>query len=720
VTRALLLLGVGRRSRWAVLGAWIALVAVLGPLGLQLPDLTNDEFVMPGGTQTSEVRRLLRERFPGGEQRPVLLVYRREGGLETSDRARIAEDARLAAEAPLAGEPIPAFAPGSPPELVSAGGEVAITVVPLESGEVIHTTPSIEALRELEEGQPPGLELSVTGFPAIQSDYNSAIKEADVTLLLATGALVLVLLLAVYRSPVLALLPLVVVGLAYSVATGVIYLLAEAGLPVDSTSTSLVLVLMFGAGTDYCLLLVARYRSALRHGAEGPDALRAAIPNAAPAMIASGLTVIAALVVMLTAIFGVNRTLGPVNAIGVAVVLLASLTLLPALLAVLGPRVFWPRHGAAAEQEGWQERLWRSLGARVRRAPAVWLVASVLLLGAGALGLLVYEPDVNPVAQFREETDATEGVDALRSGFPAGALAPTTALVERVDGRVTEADLAAVRGPLGAEPGVAAVTDTGRRSQDGRLAALAVTFADDPFLEPALERVDRLRGDVGALAPELRVVLGEGSGERLDFKRAATRDLKVVIPLVLLVVFATLVVLLRALVAPLYLLATVILSFVGTLGASLFIFRVVFDQEGFDPAIPLIVFIFLVALGADYNIFLMSRVREEALRHGTDQGMLRALVATGPVITSAGLILAGTFSVLMVLPIWDLFEIGFAVAFGVLVDTFVVRSVVVPAITWLLQERAWWPSTAEAGRRSTLVSGVYTTRELLGVDPEQS
>jgi RND superfamily putative drug exporter len=697
----------GPRGRWVVLAAWLVLVAVLAPLGLRLPDVTNDELVLPGGTQTAQVRELLRERFPGGEQRPLLLVYRREGGLRVSDRAFIVADARRAAEAPLAAEPIPAFAPGSPSELVSPGGEVAVTVVPLESGDVIHTTPSVEALRELEHGQPPGLDFSVTGFAALQSDYNSAIKEADVKLLLATGSLVLLLLLAVYRSPVLALLPLLVVGIAYSVATGALWALAKAGLPVDSTSTSLVLVLMFGAGTDYCLLLVARYRAALRHGATTADGLRAAIPNAAPAMVASAFTVIAALLVMLSAIFGVNRTLGPVNAIGVGIVLLASLTLLPALLAALGPRAFWPRQHGEPLAEGRQERLWRGLGERVRRRPAVWLGASVLALGLGALGLLAYHPDVNAAAQFRERSDGIEGFDALRAGFPPGAVAPVTALLDT-------AELESGRRLLTQADGVAAVTDTGRRSADGRVAALAVTFADDPFRQPALDRVRDLRDAAAGTS----VLLGEGSGERLDFKNAATRDLKVVIPLVLLVVLLTLVVLLRALLAPLYLLGTVILSFLGTLGMSLLVFRVAFDQHGFDPALPLIVFIFLVALGADYNIFLMSRVREEAARHGSEQGMLRALVATGPVITSAGLILAGTFSVLMVLPIWDLFEIGFAVAFGVLVDTFVVRSIVVPALTWLLGDRAWWPSTAPAGRRSTLVSGVYTTRELLGVDAE--
>jgi putative drug exporter of the RND superfamily len=687
---------VGPRGRWIVLSVWALVAVVLAPIGMHLPDVTNDEFVLPGGSQTTQVRTLLRDRFPGGDQRPLLLVYRRPGGLLPSDRTRIVADAaRAAREVPLATRPLAAFAPGSPRELVSQNGQTAITVVPLHSGKTINTTPSVEALRGIARDRPPGVQTFVTGWAAVQSDYNSAIKEADAKLLLATGALVLLLLLAVYRAPLLALLPLIVVGTAYAIAAGVLYLLARAvDLPVDSTSTSLVLVLMFGAGTDYCLLLVARYRAALRLEQNPAAALRSAIPEAAPAMIASAFTVIAALLVMLSAIFGVNRTLGPVNAIGVAVVLLASLTLLPAALAVLGMRAFWPRQTAEASSEARQVRFWSSLGARVRRRPAIWLSGAVVGLLAAACGLLLYEPTVDAVAQFRHPTDGTRGFAALRADFPAGALAPVTAVVETPGDQLSAEQVTASRDWLGAVRGVAAVTDTGNRSVDGRLAALTVTFADEPFRQPALDRIAAMREAARASPGGVHVLLGEGSGERLDFKRSATRDLHVVIPLVLLVVFATLAVLLRALVAPLYLLGTVILSFLGTLGLALLVFRVFFDQHAVDPALPLIIFIFLVALGADYNIFLMSRVREEAAQVGTDEGTLRALVATGPVITSAGLILAGTFSVLMVLPIWDLFEVGFAVALGVLIDTFVVRSIAVPALTWLCGERAWWPSKA--------------------------
>jgi RND superfamily putative drug exporter len=361
-----------------VLGVWAVLIAVFGPLGLKLPDVTNDDVVVPSGSQTAQVARILRDRFPGGDRKPVLLVYRRPGGLTAADRARIAGDVRRARDVPLV--------QGAVAELVSRQRDVAVTVLALESETVFRVTPTIEELRKLERPD-DGLELHVTGSPALLSDFNGAVKEADVKLLLATGALVLLLLLAVYRSPILALVPLTVVGLAYSVAAGVIYLLAKGGLPVDSTSTSLLLVLMFGAGTDYCLLLVARYRGYLA-GSHDPDAaVRRALPTAAPAMIASAATVITAMLAMLAGVLGLNRTLGPVNAIGIGIVLLASLTLLPALLAAVGTRAFWPgRPGDRAAESP----LWHRVGGLISRRPAHSLAALVLLLGAGCGGLAVY------------------------------------------------------------------------------------------------------------------------------------------------------------------------------------------------------------------------------------------------------------------------------------------------------------------------------------------
>jgi RND superfamily putative drug exporter len=711
----------GRRSSWAVIGGWILLLVVFAPFGSKIPDVTNDEYVLPGGSQTAQLHQILRDRFPGGDLRPAVIVYRHEGGLTQADKAEIMAEARAVAGIEKVAQPIAPF-PEQPlnADLISTNGEVALTIVPIEAGKIFHVIPTIDAIRD-ELPTDGSLEAHVTGFPAITADYNGAIKDADFKLLGATVVLVLLLLIAVYRSPVLALVPLIVVGVAYMITTGIVYLLNRGtGLAVDSSSTSLLLVLMFGAGTDYCLLLVSRYGARLRRTESAPEALRQAIPEAAPPMVASGLTVIAALLTTLAGVFGVFRTFGPVTAIGIAVVLLSGLTLLPAILSLLGRRAYWPSAasvapGSGADAERGSAR-WRSIALRVRRQPAAYLGVSVVLLLVCASGLLLWKTDLDPLRQFRATNDSSQGYEILKSAFAPGFVNPTSILVDRQEGAVRPADLAAVSARATSVPGVQRAIDTGQRSTDGRAAILSMIYTDDPFSPKALDRTAEVRGVLGDAVPGVHILVGEGSAERLDARIAQSRDTKVIVPIVLLVVLTTLILLLRALVAPLFLLATVVLSYAATLGLTVAIFKFVFGQHGFHSAMPLIIFIFLVALGSDYNIFLMSRVREEATRYGTREGTLNAVAATGPVITSAGLILAGTFAVLTIIPSWDLSLIGFAVALGVLLDTFLVRSICVPALTWLFGERSWWPSSADDGRKSTLVTSVFTTQELLGVD----
>ncbi|HMJ00131.1 MAG TPA: MMPL family transporter [Gaiellaceae bacterium] len=712
----------GRRSSWAVIGVWVVLVAIFAPFGSKIPNVTNDEYVLPGGSQTARLHQVLRDRFPGGDLRPALIVYRDKGGLTPADKTAIAAEAGAVAGIAKVAQPIAPFpAQPSTANLVSANGEVAITIVPIKAGKIFHVIPTVDAIRSKLPTSGP-LEAHVTGFPGITADYNGAIKDADFKLLGATVVLVLLLLIAVYRSPILALVPLIVVGVAYSIVTGIVYLLNRGtGLAVDSSSTSLLLVLMFGAGTDYCLLLVSRYGARLRRTESAPEALRQAIPEAVPPMVASGVTVIAALLTTLAGVFGVFRTFGPVTAIGIAVVLLSGLTLLPAILSLLGRRAYWPSaasvaSGGAADPERGSAR-WRAIGMRVRRQPAVFFSVSVIFLLVCASGLTLWKTDLDPLRQFRKTNDSSQGYEILKSAFPPGTVNPTSLLVDRAAGPLQPADLAAVSGRVKSVPGVARVLDTGQRSTDGRAAILSMIFTDDPFSPKALDRAQEVRDVVaGSVVPGVHVLVGDGSAERLDARIAQSRDTKVIVPFVLLVVLTTLILLLRALVAPLFLLATVVLSYAATLGLTVAIFRYVFGQHGFHSAMPLIIFIFLVALGSDYNIFLMSRVREEATRYGTREGMLNAVAATGPVITSAGLVLAGTFAVLTIIPSWDLSLIGFAVALGVLLDTFLVRSICVPALTWLVGEKSWWPSSAEDGRKATLVTSVFTTQELLGVE----
>ena len=695
----------GRRTKWVVVLFWIVVALAMGSVGSQLADVTTDETAsfLPEDAESTEVQELLSERFPGGETTIGLIVYRRAGGLTDADRQRIAEDARNVDDAIPVSRPaqVP-FQPDSPPGLVSRNGDTAYTVVtiPLDFDRVADWG---EESREVIGGGGDGLEVYVTGDLGLWVDFQEVFGELDAKLLLATVVLVLVLLGAIYRAPLIAVIPIFVVGLAYLIATGFIYLYAEAGNTVNSNSTGILVVLMFGVGTDYCLLLVSRYREELHRIEDKHEAMARALRRAGPAVFASGCTVVAAMLVLLLAETGSTNALGPVSAIGVACALLAGLTLLPALLTIVGRRGFWPRSSAVAcrPREELERRtgIWRRIGDRVLKRPGLALLATTALFGVFALGLLSYKEDYSIGGFFKTEVESVQGFEVIQESFPDGALGPTSILVMREGGRATDQDLATLRERLEGIDGVAAVTEP-QRSEDGAIGKIDVTFNDDPYSEAALARVDTLRDRVSDLPGGATALVGAGSAVQQDFNDAAEHDMRVIVPVTLLVITIILGILLQAIVAPLVLIATVMASFFGTLGLSIFFFIEVQGTAGVDASLPTFAFIFLVALGVDYTIFLMSRVREEAAVHGTREGVLRALAATGPVITSAGLILAGTFSVLMTLPITFTFNIGFMVAVGILLDTFIVRTIMVPAAVELLGDRVWWPSTARGGGRA--------------------
>ncbi len=596
-----------------------------------------------------------------------------------------------------------------------------MTVIPLTSDNSTNRDTAVKRIRTLVGTGGGGLQIRLTGAAAITSDFNTAVAGANVGLLAATVLLVLVLLMAIYRSPIAALIPLTVVGIAYAVAQGLVYVYARlTHTTVDRTALTLLAVLMFGAGTDYCLLLVSRYTADLREIDDPHDAMAGALSRTQHAIIASGLTVAAAMLTFLLSSLKTDHILAPVNAIGILTVMVAGVTLLPALLTVVGRRAFWPnrrvvaRHAAgtqtgvrdSASALGETPSVWFRIATRVTRRPVIALLSALLVFAVGATGLIGFHEKISVTNDFRVQNDSTRGLTLLRLGFPEGAIYPETVLLHRTNGTVTASDAGLVRALVARVPGVASVSGLTARSRDGTLATLSVTYAGDPFTDAALARAQRLRDIVAHPAPGLTGLVGEGTSARLDYKNAVNHDTRIIVPAVLIVILIALVILLRAIVAPLYLLVTVVISYLGSLGFSVFFIHEVLGQS-LDPFYPLITFVFLVALGVDYNIFLMSRVREEALTHDTQTGLLRALVATGPVITSAGLILAGTFAALATLPLWVLLEIGLTVALGVLLDTFVVRTIAVPALVRLVGERSWWPSSARGGATSPLISDTY-------------
>jgi putative drug exporter of the RND superfamily len=697
----------GRRSKWVVLALWIVAFVALSPLGSKLADETEDDTAsfLPASSESTQVVEILDERFDEGETTQGLIVYQRDGGLTAADRAKVAEDAAGVEglsdeELPLVAPPIDPFAQDAPPGLVAPDGSLAYTVLSVPT-DFEKAADWGESVRDLTGSDSEGMRIFLTGDLGFSADAEEVFGSLDVKLLLATVLLVLILLGAIYRAVLVALTPILVVFFAYSVATGFIYLLAKAGATISSNGTSILIVLMFGVGTDYCLLLVSRYREELQRIEDKHETMARAVSRSGPAILASGLTVTLAMLVLLLADSRLTSTLGPVAAIGVACGMVAGLTLLPALLTIFGRRGFWPRAASVAYDPagstGARQGLWRRLGDRVLERPGAALAVTSLVFVAGALGLLAYKVDYSTTNFFKKSVESVEGFELIEASFPPGVLAPTTVVVERSGGEITPGDVARAQERLEAVDGVARATPTGRTSTDGSAATLDVILDQDPFTKAALGIVPGIRDGVADLGPGLTALVGGGTAIQYDFDEATERDLKLIAPVALIVIALILAILLRALVAPLVLIASVILSFLCTLGLSVLFIRFVVGDAGFDASIPTFAFIFLVALGIDYTIFLMARVREEARTHGTREGMLRALSATGPVITSAGVILAGTFSVLMTLPVTFTFDLGFMVALGILLDTFIVRTIMVPAAVELLGDRIWWPSTAAGG-----------------------
>jgi RND superfamily putative drug exporter len=711
----------GRRTKWLVLVLWIIAVAALSPLGSKLSDETQDDTVsfLPESAESTEVVRILDDQFQAGETTQGLLVYENPNGLNEADRQKIRDDAvaiQIARrdgvpEVPLTQDPRVPFTPEGRPVsgLVSQNGEVAYTVltVPTDFEESGDWGKSVRDI--VEEDPAPGLKVLLTGDLGFGADAEEVFSEIDTKLLLATVILVLVLLGAIYRAVLVALTPLIVVFFAYTVAQAFIYLLAKGGATVSSNSTSILIVLLFGVGTDYCLLLVSRYREELRATENKHDAMAHALRRSGPAILASGLTVSLAMLVLALADSQNTATLGPVAAIGVACAFIAGLTLLPALLTIFGRAGFWPRRGLVQydPEHHIQARqgLWRRFGDKVLERPTQALVVTVIVFAASALGLLAWKVSYSTTTFFKEQVDSVEGFQVLERAFPAGTLAPMTVLVTNENGPITPEDVSAAVQDLDGVNGVASATPspdpsspTGvRTSENGRTASIDVVLQDDPLESSSLDLVPGIRDAVRDVAPGVTALVGGSTAINYDFDQAVESDFRLIAPLALLVIFIILAILLRALVAPLVLIASVILSFLATVGLSILFIRFVVGDAGLDASIPTFAFIFLVSLGIDYTIFLMARVREEARTHGTREGMLRALSATGPVITSAGIILAGTFSVLMTLPVTFTFDLGFMVALGILLDTFIVRTIMVPAAVELIGDKIWWPSTAKAG-----------------------
>lgn len=680
----------GRRTKWLVVLFWLVVIIVAAPLAQKLTDAQDNQASswLPGSAESTQVLDISEEFRP--EQIPAIVVYAREGGLTADDRARIAEDVGELKE--LRAHGIRGAETRGPVfDTKDAGAaEAAQIFVPITMDEKgwERIAPAVDSIRERSGGSTGGLAVHVTGPGGTSADFSEAFEGIDSTLLLSAAGVVIVILLITYRSPILLLVPLLAAIVSLFAAQALIYLLAEhAGLTVNGQSAGILTVLVFGAGTDYALLLVARYREELRRHEDRHEAMQLALHRAGPAVIASGATVVVSMLVLLTADMNSTRGLGPVAAIGVAVALLAMLSLFPALLVVCGRWLFWPLIPHNGSDEPTERGIWARMGRRIAHRPRLTWSITAVALAALALGLTQLRAEgLSNADSFTDKPDSIVGQEVQGKYFPAGSGDPLVIVADADQAEEVRATVAQTRGVDAASIGV----PPGSKPESGGRVLFEATPTDPSDSDAAKQTVERVRDAVHAV-PDADAKVGGGTAALLDMDRATAHDNKLVIPLVLVVVLLILAVLLRALIAPLLLIATVVLSFSAALGISALAFRHLFDYAGESTDFPLFVFVFLVALGIDYNIFLSTRIREEAGRQGTRAGVVTGLAATGAVITSAGLVLAGTFAALGTLPMVAFAEIGFAVALGVLLDTFVVRSVLVTALFLDVGPKVWWP-----------------------------
>jgi RND superfamily putative drug exporter len=668
-----------RAARIGIVVVWLVFGGLGGSFAQRFQNIQkNEESSFLPGSSESVKELTLAKRFPSGERFTAVTVVRRNTGLNPGDLAAVARvRASLAASPPVTGSRAVIVK-------VSPDHTTALLIVNLNPGG--EETLLKSSVQQVESRLVPlrsrGLTVKVSGPAGFSRDAVNVFSSINGTLLLATAGLVFVLLIIIYRSPIFWFIPLFSVLMAEAFSRFCGWAIAEAGVTVNGQSAGILPVLVFGAGTDYALLLVARYREELRRHESPVRAMRQALRRAGPAVVASGSTVIVALLCLSLAEVNGTSGLGPIGAMGIAVAMLAMLTLLPAGLVIGGRRAFWPfipRLGSDGADE--THGFWRRVGERVAARPRrVWVLTAVLL-GVGCLGITSFSSGLTNTQDFRGAVDSVQGQRLIAKAFPAGSNAPTDVVVRNVE------TLPAVQRAVRAVPGVAAVgaTELGRPG-----ARFSVILTPDPYSTDAENLIPRLRA--AAHAAGATALVGGPTAQQRDYDTAAAHDNRLIVPIVLLVVFLILILLLRAVTLPLLLIATVILSFGAALGISAAIFTHVFGYPGETSTLPLLAFIFLVALGVDYNIFLMARTREETLRHGARDGMLRGLAVTGGVISSAGIVLAGTFTMLATLPLKTLTELGFTIAFGVLLDTFVVRTLLVPALVFDGGARVWWPS----------------------------
>ena len=759
------------RGRTLAIAGWIIVPVTLFVVAPSLTDVssTRQQDFLPVGVESTRAISVRHEHFPS-KGVPGMLVYNRPSGLSENDLILIENQVSWLLSREQTGhigDVISVFNnPGLTQYLASDNGTTMMVTFTILYDP---TNTSIELIQEeirlirskLVIEAVNGLGIWFTGPAGVLEDAVSVFQSVDKRITIFTVALVLVILLAIYRAPLLAVIPLLSAGLAYLGASGIVAILADrAGLVVNAQATTIMVVLIFGAGTDYMLFISARWKEYMRDGDNAPDAISKTMAKIGPAIFSSACTTIFAMLALGLATLRSLQVLGPVLALGMVFAIIAGLTFVPAVLSLLGRRAYWPTKittsGSSNNEEIPTTGIWFRIARMVGEKPMFTALACIIAFGGMALGTLTMKPSYDMLTSLPADTESVLGFEALRREFEPGAFSPITVFVV-LDGLVMEdmeyietvtGTLANLEGiirvsgptrPFGRmlpispteqaeliaglpkavrdnldEYGVNAIPDLIEQqtlsqeelplasgylatlrfiSATGTVAQLDVITEEKPGSMESLEKIGTIRRTIDEFEQRVNteILVGGETAIQYDTMLANNRDIQVIAPIALVLIFVVLVILIRAIVAPLYLVASVVLSFLGSLGVSVVIFQNLLGHEGIGSGVPIFMFLFLVALGIDYNIYLIARIREESMRRPIKEGTIIAVSSTGGVITSAGVILAGTFAAMSTLPLRDLFQLGFVVSLGVILDTIFVRGFMVPSIAMLLGRWNWWP-----------------------------
>ncbi|AQQ52183.1 MMPL family transporter [Planococcus lenghuensis] len=712
----------GPKSRWVTVVVWVLIVAVLSAVWPQVnEEEAGGNDLLPADAMSSEAAAISEEQFSNGAGVPLLVVWHRPGGLTEADAAAVQELYADLQDRPLAEQSlVPDFASLPLPalfEAASADREALTTPVFFDAEAMTEELqPALEDLESriatltsdevfTEDIDEAGLHVRFTGPVGIQRDATELFSQADVTLLLATVALVLVLLVLLYRSPILALVPLVGVGFAYGVISPLLGFLADRGwITVDAQAVSIMTVLLFGAGTDYCLFLVSRYRDELRTERDKYMALKLAIVNSGGAIAVSALTTAAGLLTLGLAYYASYDRFAVPFSTAIIIMGIAVLTLLPALLAILGRSAFFPfvprteemtrereeQKGKKVRRLRTRSRISEAAGRLVTKKPWPVILICLIVLGGLALAALRIETTYGVLDSFPEDMPSREGFALIADHYPPGEIAPASVIV---DTQGTEVSLDETLLNI---DGVESISGPRTGEENPDIIRYDVTFDVDPYSAEAVALVPELQNAVQETLQEAgadgaEVWIGGETAVLYDTEQITSRDQAVIIPVILTIIALLLLVYLRSVTAMLYLLATVVLSYFSALGLGWLVIHYGMSEPALQGLIPLYAFVFLVALGGDYNIFMISSIWKNRERMPLKEAIAEGVSETSSVITSAGLILAGTFAVLAVLPLQVLVQFGTVTAIGILLDTFVVRPLLVPAITMVCGKYAFWP-----------------------------